>query len=318
MIEYRSFRNYDPPHLNRLWQQAGLGQGAARNLSLDLSFDMVNFSQRYFDPAGLLIATDNEVPIGFCHAGFGSDAEGRDLSFQIGIICAVIVHPQYRRQGIGRELVSRATQYLKSKGARRIQAGQSPGLDPFYFGMYGGAQPTGFLESDAAAAPFFQNLGFVPSSRYSMLTRSMFDKDPVSFRMTMVRRKWEIVLVDHPEPCSFWWMARFGRMDALACVLVPRGGGKPVAGCTVVGLDLYVPSWNEQAIGIAELWVDDMQRRKGLGQTILIDVIKRLRQENVQRVVACSQTSDEAAQAVFRSVGFSAIDFGVVYDAPAA
>ncbi len=92
-IEYRPFRNCDPPHLVRLWEQAGLGRGAALNLTNDQSFDFVNFAQHYFDPHGLILAVADDVPIGFVHAGFGCVDDESALSMDRGVICAVAVDP---------------------------------------------------------------------------------------------------------------------------------------------------------------------------------------------------------------------------------
>lgn len=319
MIEYRSFRNADTPQVCRLWNQAQLGPGAAVNLSSDASFETLNFSQTYFDRAGLILAVDESgQALGFVHAGYGCNSDGNALSYSTGVVCAVVVHPEHRRQGIGRELVSQAEAYLRRGGAEEIQAGPSPQRDPFFFGMYGGAQPVGFQRSDAGAAPFFRELGYRPLAEYSNLSRQMDARDPVSFRLTMVRRKWELAMVDHPEPCSWWWMSRFGRLDALYCVLIPRGGGLPVAGVTVVGLDSYLSSWGQQAIGMCDLWVDAAERRKGYGQALLLEVIRRLRQETIRKVTANVPTDDDAAMAVFRSAGFEDEDTATVFKAPPA
>ena len=314
VIEYRAFRNYDPPQILRLWEQAGLGHGAAQSLSNDLSFDMVNYSQTYFDRNGLILAVDDGSPVGFVHAGFGCSADGNSLDDSTGVICAVVVHPDHRRQGIGRELVSRAETYLKGKGATQILAGSSRKTDSFYFGLYGGAQPAGFLQSDESAAPFFTSQGYEATGRYAITSRQMSDRDPVHFRTTIIRRKWELVLVDHPDPCSWWWMCRYGRLDAVYCVLVPKAGeAPPVAGVTIVGLDAYANSWNEQAIGLVDLWVDEKYRRQRFGQALLLEVIKRLRKETVTRLTANVEDNDVAARKVFESVGFSKIDEGVVF-----
>ncbi len=318
MIEYRSFRNFDPPALVRLWNQAQLGRGAVQHVSNDESFDPANFSQQYFDPHGLTVALDENRLVGFAHAGFGCDPTGNRLANDRGVICAVVVHPSYRRQGIGRELVHRAENYLRNSGATEIIAGPSPKRDPFYCGLYGGAQPVGFLESDPNAAPFFTKLGYQPGEQFLVTQRSMVDRDPVNFRLSMIRRKWELALADRPDPCPWWWSVRFGRLDGLYCVLVPKGGGMPVAGLTVVGLDLYARVWNEQAIGICDLWVKEGQRRQGFGQTLLVEVIKRLRQETVTCMTANIPAADEPAAAVFRSAGFVTVDRGVVFLAPKA
>jgi len=313
VIEYRSFRNYDPPQILRLWESGQLGQGAAQAMSNDISFDMINYSQTYFDRHGLIMAIDEGTPVGFVHAGFGCTPDGNSLDMSVGVICAVVVHPTHRRQGIGRELVHRAESYLKDKGATQIQAGPSRRTDPFYFGLYGGARPAGFLQSDKAAAPFFTNLGYESNGRYAITSRQMSDRDPVHFRSTMIRRKWELVLVDRPDPCSWWWMCRYGRLDAVYCVLVPKGGGIPVAGVTIVGLDAYTVCWKEQAIGLVDLWVDEKCRGQGYGQALLLEVVKRLRKETVTRLTANLSDDDIAAKKVFESVGFAKIDEGVVY-----
>lgn len=313
VIEYRSFRNYDPPQILRLWEEAGLGHGAAQNLSNDMSFDMTNYSQTYFDRHGLIVAVDDGTPVGFIHAGFGCTPDGNALDDSTGVVCAVIVQPDHRRQGIGRELVSRAETYLRNKGAKRIIAGPARGSDPFYFGLYGGARPAGFLNSDEAAAPFFTSIGYESAGRFEITSRQMSDRDPVHFRSTMIRRKWELVLVDRPDPCSWWWMCRYGRLDAVYCVLLPKAGGVPVAGVTIVGLDAYAGSWNEQAIGLVDLSVDEKHRRQGFGQALLLEVIKRLRKETVTRLTANFSEDDPASRKVFESVGFSKIDEGVVF-----
>ncbi|MDA0590553.1 MAG: GNAT family N-acetyltransferase [Planctomycetota bacterium] len=313
VIEYRSFRNYDPPHLLRLWQQAGLGWGAAVTVSNDESFDYVNYAQQHFDRAGLIVAVDGALPIGFVHAGFGCTEDGSRICKQTGVIYAVIVHPGFRRRGIAKELIRRAEEYLREAGAETIFAGPGPKRDLFYFGLYGGARPVGFLESDPVAASFIQSVGYEPVEKYSVTERGMADRDPVNFRLTKIRRQWELALVDHPDPCPWYWMVRYGRLDALYCVLVPKEGGLPAAGLTVVGLDRYIKTWGEQTIGIVDLRVEEQYRGQGFGQALILDVIKRLRQETITKITANIDTSDEASIAVFQSAGFRPVDQGIVY-----
>lgn len=99
----------------RLWHDCGLGRGAAEGFKAD-AFELVNFSQPYFDPAGLILACDEGVPVGFVHAGFGTDEGETRLVTDHGVICAVIVDPKYRRRGIARGLIEQAEEYLKRPG----------------------------------------------------------------------------------------------------------------------------------------------------------------------------------------------------------
>src|SRR6185369_5804215 len=93
----------------------------------------------YFDREGLLLAFDAGRPVGLAHAGFASSVDGRSLDLTTGVLCTLGVAPSHRRQGIGSELLRRAEEYLRSKGAREILAGPRAGANPFTFGLYGGA-----------------------------------------------------------------------------------------------------------------------------------------------------------------------------------
>ena len=150
-----------------------------------------------------------------------------------------------------------------------------------------------------------------------MTSRSMDARDPINFKVTMIRRKFELMLCDRPEPCPWWWIVRYGRLDALFCVLVQKGGGGvPVAAVTVVGLDAYFASWHEQAIGIGDLWIRDEFRGQGYGQALLLEVIKRLRQETITRATANIRSDDVVGLARLKAVGLEPVDEGTVFEAP--
>ena len=313
MIEYRPFRNSDPPKLVDVWHASQLGRGAAAGFSSD-ALDCVNLAQPYFDPRGLIVAVEGGDMAGFVHAGFGCNAVESDLSFDTGVICVIMVQPRFRRRGIGRELVLRAESYLRHSGATTILAGPSKGLDPFFYGLYGGSQPSGFLESDISAAPFFEAIGYEPCARHHVFQRDIRDqKDPINFRLSSIRRKMQLEILDHPSSPSWWWMTRLGRLDSLWFRLVPKSGGAAVAGVTVLGLDLYLPGWEERVVGLADMELGESERKQGYGQVLLIETVRRLRQELVTRVETHAADSDPDLIAVLKSSGLSQVDTGVVY-----
>ena len=313
MIEYRQFRNSDPPHLVRLWHECGLGRGAALGISCD-EFDELVIAQPYFDPAGVILACRDGVPVGFAHAGFGVNEPQTWLSTENGVICAVMVHPTARNQGVGRELVRRAEEYLRRSGSVRLFAGSSDRRDPFYCGLYGGSQSAGFLESDPAAAPFFAKLGYLPCERHLVFQRTLGvgASDPVGIRLVNVRRNTRLAALSQ-EPKSWWWQTRYGRLDAMHLALTPRAGGSALARVSVVGLDRYIHSWHTRAIGLIGLYVGEVNRQKGYGQALLVEVCRRVRDDLVQLAEAHAAETDTAAIAVLESAGFQPIDAGVVY-----
>lgn len=317
MVAYRQFRNADPPQIVRLWNGSGLGRGAAQAVSCD-EFDSLVIAQSYFDPAGLILAVDDGKAIGFVHAGFTADESKSQLSKKIGIICAVIVDPAHRHQGIGRELVRKAEEYLRDSGTETILAGGADPQDPFYCGLYGGSQSAGFLESDSAADPFFKALGYLPIDKYLVFQRALGPGGPevMCVRMLNAKRQSKLVAAAAYEPKDWWWSTRHGRLDSMHLGLLPKAGGSLMAKVCVVGLDMYMTGWKMRAIGISDLQVTEQQRRKGYGQLLLDEVCRRVREDMIQLAEAHALETDKAGIAVLKSAGFHQVDAGIVYKRP--
>ncbi|QDT66457.1 GNAT family N-acetyltransferase [Calycomorphotria hydatis] len=315
MIEYRHFHNADPPKLVALWHACQLGRGAAGGFSYD-ALEFLNFSQRYFDPRGLIVAVDSESKkiVGMVHAGFGPNEDESAINNELGVICLLLVHPDFRKQGVGRELLQRGEEYLYGKGAKTVYAGAFAPNDPFYVGLYGGSRPTGFLESDPDAAPFMAKAGYEPDQRFAILQRDIVNsRDPMNFRLVTIRRKMELVIRhDHANP-TWWWMTRYGRMETLRFQLQPKTGGEEVASVTVLGLDLYLQKWQQRVIGLIDLTVDEEDQRKGYGQALLAELCRRLRDEMVTVVEAHVAETNNPAMGVFKASGFERVDTGIVY-----
>ena len=128
MIEYRTFRNSDPARIVALWNGCALGRGAATGVTTD-AFETLNFAQPYFDRQGLLVAIEGCEIVGFVHAGFGANADESALSYESGVICAIMVHQSFRRRGIGRELIRRL---LDGRDHLQFVLHAGPHVHPFY------------------------------------------------------------------------------------------------------------------------------------------------------------------------------------------
>ena len=313
MIEYRPFRNTDLPHLNDLWNFGKLGPGAAKEFPND-AFDLLVLAEPYFDRHGLIVAVDGNEVVGFVHAGFGANALGTDICTEVGVICAILVRTDYRRQGVARELVKRAENYLKSRGALQVVAGESESRNPFYLGLYGGAESAGFLESDANATPFFAAVGYKPAERYILMRRDISDrKDPFDQRMLAVKRLMKFRVSDHPSEANWWWMTRYGRFGSLTFALVPNDGSPPPAEVTFWEMQFQGECRGERTAGITDLWVAPTARRKGYAKSLLTEVIRRLRDELLTKVEVTIRDTNVEALRLFESLNFEQFDAGVVY-----
>lgn len=314
LIEYRPFRNADPPQLVRLWNACELGRGAVKGFRCDI-LDAYVFAEPYWDRHGMIVAVSDGQIVGFAHAGFGPDETQSALSHDVGVICAVMVHPQFRRQGIGRELMSRAEQYLTSCGAGKIEAGETPKRNPFYLGLYGGSNSPGFLESDSNAAPFLTAIGYQPQQRYLVFQKDISEKDdPFDVRMVGIRRLMKLEVTDRPKNATWWWMTRQGRFDSIRFFLQPKlGNGKPVAELSCWGLDLFAMTWQERAVGFTHVIVTDSERNKGYAKTVVTEAIRRLREEMITKVELQVAETDLRTISLVESLKFTHVDTGISY-----
>ncbi len=313
MLSYRTFQNADPPRILRLWVESGLGRGAIRGQSTE-PFEISNYAQPYFDPHGLILACDGERVVGMAHGGFGTQADQSGIDRSTGVLCAVLVHPEYRRQGVGRELVRRTEAYLAAGGSRTLVAGPSYMNDPFYFGLYGGSRPSGFFESDPLAGPFLQAVGYDAVERHGIFIRDMSSgKDPTSGKLVINRRQTVLEVSEKPQRPTWWWFTRFGRLDCLQYQLKFKKSLETIAVLTAIGLDQYIPVWNQRAIGLVDLVVTPKYRGQGFGMTLLVETIRHLRQDLVGCAEVHSPETNESAMRAVLGAGFERVDTGIVY-----
>ncbi len=316
MIEYRNFCNSDPPRLLTLWNESGLGRGAATGVSLDL-LDRLLFSQPYFDRRGLFVACDGQRLVGMAHAGFGCDHSQSELSHDEGVICQLVVHPDVRRQGVGRELIIRSQQYLADAGATSIHAGPGPGRDPFYCGLYGGSESAGFLATDDTADRFLAACGFEPTQHFVVYQRPLMTEtaEVVDYKSMKWKRRSKLEITAQHDGGSWWWNTRIGRLDYVRFRLVSMDDDDPLASLTLVGLDQPLPKWTTRSLGLIDIHVFKRHRRQGLGRFLLTETLRRLKQESISLVETHAVEGDVALSGLLTACSFQRIDAGTQYQA---
>lgn len=277
-------------------------------------FEELVLSKPYFDNAGLILAVDDDRPVGFAHAGFGPTEDQSSLSFERGVVSMLIVRPEYRRQGIGQQLLSRAEQYLQERGSRVAYGGGIRPLTPFYLGLYGGSELPGVLVSDADALRRYRSSGFEEVDRCGVFHRRLTDFRPIVDRkQLLIRRQCEVRVV-HDPPCRTWWEAcTFGGFDRTRYELVPKDGKAPRAWLTFWSMEPLSLSWGMRATGLCEVYVDQQQRRQGLAQFLLGEAFRQLAAEGIALVETQAMLGDAPAVGMLKKLGFQQVDEGVVF-----
>ena len=314
VIEYRTFRNTDPPLVAEAWTTCLAGP---RTVSIAIKattlLEYFVLAKPYFDAAGLWLAIEDGHPVGFAHAGFVSNAAGNGLDTSTGVLCALGVSPQLRRQGVGSELLRRSEEYMRGRGAKRLLAGPMAPDNPFLFGLYGGCDSPGFLASHDKAAPFLAKHGYVPARRCGIFQRSLGAVQvPIDNRFADIRLQYDIVGV--PLPAESWWRESvLGPVEVFEYALRDKKSEAIVARLLLWDMDLFAQIWQQSCVGLLDLRVELAAQRRGLGRYLLSQVLRHLRDQTFSLFEARIDSDNAPGVAFFESLGFACIETGTTY-----
>jgi ribosomal protein S18 acetylase RimI-like enzyme len=313
VIEYRCFRNDDPPRLADIWRSAELGPAAVQPMTADLLEGAV-LAKPYFDREGIVIAFDGERPVGFAHAGFGPTADGRGLDHSVGIIPVIAVVPHRLGRRIGDELLGHGEAYLRRHGARRLQGGGSGATRGFYLGLYGGADLPGVLESSPALAAVFTRGGYRAAERIAVVSRRLAGFRPAVSRTQLALRRSSLLRPIDEPPHRHWWEAATTTGLPLRRYELVGADGAVMA--TATFWDMYGLAGCPPASrwGLLDVEVPEPLRRRGLGHHVLGEALFDLAEEGGQTVEAQAGDAHPAACGLFAKLGFAPIAFGTLYE----
>jgi ribosomal protein S18 acetylase RimI-like enzyme len=313
VIHYRTFRNDDPPGLVKVWNEAFSGRGAVA-LPTASALEEYVFAKPYFDRAGLILAVEDGVHVGFAHAGFGPSPDESSLSTSTGVVCALGVSPSHRRRGVGSELLRRCEAYLIGRGATTIYAGAMRPNNPFYLGLYGGSESAGFLTSDAGAEPFLLRHGYVCHGGCQVFQRRL--EGPINAadaRFLAVRRRCELVAQPRKGAGTWWQECVLGPIELYDVLLRDRATGEVAGRAAAWEMLGFCRDAAGPAFGIIDLEVQEGLRRQGLAKFLLVHLLRYVQEQFFALVEVQVNDKNEPAIRLYRGLGFEQVDAGRVY-----
>lgn len=312
MIEYRCFRNDDPPRLADVWRAADLGPSALQPMTSAWLEDAV-FSKPYFDRQGLIVAVDGGRTLGFAHAGFGPGPDRASLDHGTGTTMLVVVAPHEERAAIGAGLLARTEDYLRRSGARTILGGGSPDVGGFYLGLYGGSDLPGILASSPGMQDMFWSAGYVEAERISVLRRSLAGfRPPVNRLQLAIRRSTSLRVIDEPARRT-WWEAATTTGVALRRYELWSESQVLLGSASFWDMQPLSLAWGVPAWGLLRVDIEGARRREGLANYMVAEALHDLSQEGVALAETHVAGANEAALRLFGKLGFELHDSGVVF-----
>jgi ribosomal protein S18 acetylase RimI-like enzyme len=316
MIEYRCFRNEDPPRLADVWRTAELGPCGFQPMT-SAWLEACVFSKPYFDREGLIVALHGQRIVGFAHAGFAPSPDLSGLDTTTGTTMLVVVVPHEGRETIGDELLARCEEYLRRRGARTIMGGGTPELGGFYLGLYGGSNLPGILDSSPDMHGVFRRAGYVAADRIAVMRRSLAGfRPPVSRLQLAIRRSTTLRVIDEPARRS-WWEAATTTGIALRRYELCDESGAVLGSGSFWDMQPLATAWGVSAAGLMNVSVHGDRRRQGYANYLIAEALHELAQEGVALAEAHVSEANEAAMKMVSKLGFETTGHGTLYRRPA-
>lgn len=313
MIGYRSFHNGDTPRLAEIWRTRSSLRGYVQPMTTTL-FERHVLAKPYFDQHGLIVATEDENPVAFAHAGFGPNDDESEISHELGAIILTIVAPHADEAAIAAELIARCETYLRGQGAKAYYGGGVRPLNAFYLGLYGGSEMPGVLDSDPQQQQFFRAAGYREIDHTVIMHRELAGFRALVDRQQMqLRRQTRIEIITDPPAQSWWEACTLGEFARMQYKLYLREQDKLAAVATLVEMEAFSHTWGVRAAGIHDVWVDDALRRHGMAVSLLGEILRQAGEQGFGLVEAQTMQYNTASQATFHKLGFHQVDSGTVF-----
>ena len=315
MIEFRCFRNDDPPRLADVWRSADLGPAAMQPMTSAL-LEVAVFSKPYFDRHGLIVALDGERAVGFAHAAFGPSADRSGIDPTVGTTLLVAVVPHADHDAIGQGLLERCEAYLRDRGATTLLGGGSADMRSFYLGLYGGSDLPGILDSSPDMQGIFQRSGYEVGERIAVLRRRLAGyRPPINRLQVAIRRNTVLRVIDEPTRRT-WWEAATTTGIALRRYELRNHSEEVLGSASLWDMQPLSSAWGVTAAGLLHIDIEGPRRRQGLAKYVVAEAMHDLAAEGVSLMETHVATSNTAALALFESLGFETAEFGTVFRKP--
>ena len=321
MIELHSFLNDDSPQIAAVWNSQPPLRGRIEKLTTTI-LEQYILSKPYFDPRGLILASESGRPTGFIHVGFAPGQSHGELVQQAGMISLLMVSSQDNAESVASSLLAAGEKVLRERGAQELLGGGSGVHAPFYLGLYGGCQLPGVLAGDAVMRNTLQAAGYEKHREYTIWQRTLATfRPPVDRELMQLRRQYRLrpldddSLLNWSDACAYSWTdpRQFG-IDSLV-------NGTRLATLSFWNVEPLATGWGQRTMGLAEVALVENadvgdKSSDNLLTCFLAEAMRQFQAEGTQLVEVQVAESETALAATCKKLGFQPVDRGIQYRKP--
>jgi ribosomal protein S18 acetylase RimI-like enzyme len=281
------------------------------------------FSKPQFDPEGLILATRDDLPVGFVHGGFAPNESGTAIDTSLGTTHMLMLQGTLQEgmsaglsdgEALADDLLAASEQYLRDRGAKVLYGGGIRPLNSFYQGLYGGSEIPGVLHTDRVLTATCARNRYCEIDRVVILQCDLARfRPPFSRRVRQIKRTAQWVESVDPHTTSWWDACLWSGLQRDHFELVDKALGKVIARVSFWDVQPLSSSWGLSTAGLIDLFVEYDWRRQGCASHLLREAFRLLRRRGVSTVEVQTMASNEAALAFYRKLGFTEVDHGLVF-----
>lgn len=273
-------------------------------------------AKSYFDRDGLIMAVDDGRVVGFVHAGFGPTADNSQLDTSVGATLVLMVEPREDRPALAAELLARAEEYLRRRGATTFVGGLPSTLAPFYWGVTGGSGAPGVLEVDQVFQQTLAAAGYGADTQYAMFRRRLAGFRPSFDRSQMQWRRSTLATLVVEQRFANWWESH--TLASSECLKAELKLRTDVPRVVLRFWDLrpLTDSWGERGQGLLEFVCDHKAWSDGLAQFVWSEALTQMQQRGVTSVEAAVDATNVRYVDLLKSLGFQESAHSVVWKKP--
>lgn len=304
----------------KLWNQAVPEISSARPLLVH-ELDVHAFGSVLFDREGLIIAERDGRPVGFVHAGFGADEPVSERPFAVstdmGVVAMLAVEPGPDASEVAEGLIVEAEGHLRSRGAKVLYGGGQYPLNPFYWGLYGGAEASGVPSSHALFSSALSVLGYEPVSTTVHLHYNLDQEETRDPRAPLLRRQLAVDFDEDPVPTDWWENIALTDFRLTHVRLESRTTGAEIARARTWDMSWFGREDGNARLGVFGVEVAPDHRGRGYGRFLITEILRRAREYRFARAEIQTLADNEPALGLYQSLGFEPVEQSTVFRLPA-
>ena len=309
----RSFLNTDTPFLAKLWRDHHSAFLSNSECSISV-WDQCILSKPFFRIEELVLAIQDNVPVGFIHFGFASNEDGSGESVRAAILHKLCVAQSPDENAIARSLIEYAMASLIQKGAKECTALGSTEKNAFYLGVAEGDNLMGVVAKDIRVQRWLSEEGFIP-----IRPTECWELDLSSFRPPMDRTQISIRrtctvgrLLD--EDTREWWLSSvLGHCEQIRFNLVLRTPPKVESEILFWFPD---PTISGVDSSVVRLWLPNVPETEEARERfvyLMAESLRQLQQERRRAVRTFASADQQRSITLLQRLGFRSAEHGLVF-----